>query len=274
MTKIKVVISGYPKSGNTWITRLVAELLQCPVYGFWMAPENYQEIACEGKDRISQFECYKSHHSFKDFKREFKKSNDIRLINIVRDPRDIAISGSNFFLLEKSNMLAVKRLLSNVSPGQKLYRILLKTLKGLGVNPSVYSYEGNARLDKMVETLIGGNKDFNRWLIPWRDHVTPYLDNDVFLIKYELMLSNPELECVRILNYLELERTEKEIQKAIESQSFDKVKQKFLRAKDYKRSNFLKIGQPEKWRLGLNQTQKLRFAEIEDVLTRLNYPRL
>ena len=29
-----VYVVGYPKSGCTWLTRLVAELLGCPVSGF------------------------------------------------------------------------------------------------------------------------------------------------------------------------------------------------------------------------------------------------
>ncbi len=260
MSKVKVIISGYPKSGNTWVTRLVAELLQCPVSGFWMASENYKEIAREGEDRVSKFECYKSHHPFKHFEKKLNGSNNIRLINVIRDPRDIAISGSNFFLLENARMLAVKRLLSNIS-GEKLYRTLLRTLKSLSVDPSVYSYTGDARIDKMIEILINGNRDINKWLIPWGDYVTPYLDNDVFFVKYERMLSNPEVECNRILSYLGLARTEGEIEKAIELQSLDKVKQKFLEAKDYRKSNFLKSGQSGKWRLKLNQNQKSKFSD-------------
>ena len=33
--KNKVIITGYPKSGNTWLTRLIAEALDSPVIGFY-----------------------------------------------------------------------------------------------------------------------------------------------------------------------------------------------------------------------------------------------
>ena len=56
----KIIVVGYPKSGCTWATRLVAELVGCPVAGFWQSDK--KEIAIEGEDRVSDFRCYKSHH--------------------------------------------------------------------------------------------------------------------------------------------------------------------------------------------------------------------
>lgn len=54
-----VIVSGYPKSGNTWTTRLVAEAIGCPVKGFWGSDHN--EIAIEGAERDSEFLVYMSH---------------------------------------------------------------------------------------------------------------------------------------------------------------------------------------------------------------------
>ena len=34
MTKRRMLVVGYPKSGNTWLTRLAAELLGAPVKDF------------------------------------------------------------------------------------------------------------------------------------------------------------------------------------------------------------------------------------------------
>ena len=34
----KIIIVGYPKSGNTWLTRLTADLVGCPVEGFLYNP--------------------------------------------------------------------------------------------------------------------------------------------------------------------------------------------------------------------------------------------
>ena len=42
-----IIVVGYPKSGCTWATRLVAELVGCPVGGFWQSDK--KEIAVEGE---------------------------------------------------------------------------------------------------------------------------------------------------------------------------------------------------------------------------------
>lgn len=64
----KIIIAGYPKSGNTWLTRLVAEIVGCPVTGFLYS--QHFEIAKEGGDRKSEFECFKSHHKYYELKKE------------------------------------------------------------------------------------------------------------------------------------------------------------------------------------------------------------
>ena len=44
-----IIVAGYPKSGCTWATRLLAELVGCPVAGFWNSDKD--EIAIEGEER-------------------------------------------------------------------------------------------------------------------------------------------------------------------------------------------------------------------------------
>jgi hypothetical protein len=98
-----IIIAGYPKSGNTWITRLVAELVGCPVSGFWREPNN-KEIAIEGQDRVSDFRCFKSHHQLHELEVDIN-SNKRSILYVIRDPRDVTVSGAHYFNLTIDQML-------------------------------------------------------------------------------------------------------------------------------------------------------------------------
>src|SRR6056297_564086 len=93
-----VIASGYPKSGNTWLTRLTAQLIGCPVKGFWTQPQN-KDHAIEGTERVSEYRCFKSHHTYQSLEESFTTfgNRTEKVIYIVRDPRDVAISATFFF---------------------------------------------------------------------------------------------------------------------------------------------------------------------------------
>ena len=85
----KIIIAGYPKSGNTWLSRLTANLVGCPVEGFLYNPNNV-EIAIEGTERVSDYRVYKSHHQLSELTKEDIQNS--KIIYVVRDPRDVLCS--------------------------------------------------------------------------------------------------------------------------------------------------------------------------------------
>jgi len=179
-----VVISGYPKSGNTWLTRLTAQLIDCPVKGFWTQPEN-NDIAIEGKERKSEYKCFKAHHTFPILTKSFTDygNGTVKVIYIVRDPRDVAISALFFF----------KRL-----RGKRTFRLL-------GLNWLHNKLTLQANLTGCCKLVANGGE--LPWMnVSWADHVESYLDSGALIIKYENLIDNPFLECQRILNFLGIHR--------------------------------------------------------------------
>jgi hypothetical protein len=243
----KIVVVGYPKSGCTWATRLVAELVGCPVAGFWQSDK--KEIAVEGEHRVSDFRCYKSHHQLAELGIQ-PNDPDAWLIYVLRDPRDIAISAANYFQFDRFPGLAA--LFRSVRRGEKLYR---HTLYPLLVSQ-------NYRLERMTEALLHGSAEVHNWCrVSWREHWRPYEQAGVPIIRYEDLLATPEEQSRRILGHLEIERSAGTIAAAVESQSFERKKEALRRSGESGRAKFLRVGKSGQWREKLPAHLQARFTE-------------
>ena len=112
-----VVISGYVRSGNTWLTRLIADCLDSPAIGF----ANALPLATEGEKRagdwfVSQLHLHPvrnsgSEHALVDgWKFDITKYRGEHLIIMMRDPRDVAISAMHYWDLPdiKSTLIAMR----------------------------------------------------------------------------------------------------------------------------------------------------------------------
>ncbi len=241
-----IVIVGYPKSGCTWATRLVAELVGCPVAGFWGSDK--EEIAIEGKERVSDYRCYKSHHQFSELGIS-PDDSQTWLVYILRDPRDIVISAANYFQFDRfPGLVGIFR---RVRRGEKLYRHTLYP----------FLVRANYRLERMTEALLYGSAAVHNWVrISWADHWRPYEEAGVPIVRYEDLLDAPETESRRILNHLGLERAPEQIATAIQNQSFARKKERLLRKGETGRAKFLRVGKSGQWREQLPAALQQRFA--------------
>jgi Sulfotransferase domain len=242
-----IIIVGYPKSGNTWITRLTADLVGCPIVGFWNEPESH-EIACEGEDRRSPLKCFKAHHSLPELGLDVS-SRENKIIYVIRDPRDVALSGAHFF--EFNKLPAVRKTLGQIPLGTVLYnKILYKLI-----------HHEQCKIDQMASAVLHGSKDLSWCHVPWRNHYRSYVNSSVLFIRYEDMLSSPLQECIKILNYLNQNRELNFIKEAIHRQSFDQKKLEFKRKKEKNKVVFMRSGKSGEWRKKLSASQKDRFQD-------------
>lgn len=85
----EVFVTGYPKSGNTWLSRLLGEVLNSPVRG----DGDKQPLASEGHDRPGDFIVRQQHAVNEDSK------NNV-IVGIYRDPRDVCVSCMYYWGIE------------------------------------------------------------------------------------------------------------------------------------------------------------------------------
>ncbi|MBC6404872.1 MAG: sulfotransferase domain-containing protein [Rhodospirillales bacterium] len=179
-----IIVSGYPKSGNTWCTRLVAEAIGCPSRGY-LGRRLYRgkrDITTEGLDRVSDFAVWKSHHEYLWIREVHPR---VSVLHIVRDPRDVAVSGALFFTVDEYNQF--------------------------------YGTDVNC-FEAMVRTVCDGG--INNCKRPWAQWVRPYLEGKTLTVRYEDLLDDPLRELQRIMLAWGISRSETALHAAIEKQSF------------------------------------------------------
>ena len=108
--KESIYVIGFPKSGNTWLARLLAEITQSEIES-----SNSVDSADNSamRRRGGHLIC-KQHDSVKEFSLE-----DVPIVYIIRDVRDVLVSAfffNNRFVTEDlvkldSNLRGIKRLL-------------------------------------------------------------------------------------------------------------------------------------------------------------------
>ena len=247
MAKRRILVVGYPKSGNTWLTRLTAELLGAPVKGFWNAPPEHREIAVEGEMRVADTEVYKGHQRCSAI-RAHVGFDDV--IYVVRDVRDVAVSGAHYFSFRPRSL--AKRVAE-----------CAQRIRG----------RERRRVPDMLRVLAYGDAGVSEWCErPWNEHVDEYLDAGVFLVRYEDMLAAPERECHRLLAHLGVERSTARIRGAIAAQSFASAKRRFVERADLARAAFLRQGRAGTWRATLTPDEHALCVErFGATLERLGY---
>ena len=255
--KKRVIICGYPKSGNTWLTRLTADLIGCPVVGFWRE-SGQEDITTEGTDRISDFECYKAHHPPNLLQESFGEigNGTEKVIFIVRDPRDVAVSAFYYFK-PKATYPKIRK--------------VFRKLRMLKVYFVLFQPEGPWH-QKVVDSITEGTKELPWMKVPWNRHTEGHLKSGALVVKYEDLLDAPEGEARRILDYLGLRRSPGEISAAIRAQSFEVKKQIYEERGDRKKAHFLRSGTSGEWRKHMKKRHVRQIEEaFSDTMKKLGY---
>ncbi|HZQ95053.1 MAG TPA: sulfotransferase domain-containing protein [Candidatus Sulfotelmatobacter sp.] len=180
---------SYPRSGNTWTRFLIGNLVyQDEPVTFRNVESRIPEIYLfpdRALRRLPRPRILKSHECFDP---RYK-----RMIYIVRDPRDVAVSYYH-------------------------YAIKLRWI------------EPDYPIDQFVPRLVAGEFDVRAgWMAGWRDHVLSWVsmrgDSDEFLLlRYEELIQNTEHELERVARFLGLQPTAERLKRAVELSSADHMR--------------------------------------------------
>ena len=238
-----IIIVGYPKSGTTWLSRLVAELISCPLQGDW-GFESLNTPYREGTERESEYRCFKSHHLYSDLNKASTYKYH-KAIYIVRDPRDVVVSGIYYFSF-LPRLLARKVAVSNINS------ILRKTYNKL--------VSKKEKKRQMIKAVLNGDKKINPWLsFSWKEHYDSYCNKNILVIKYEDLIDAPDLECIKILNHIGITKTKEHILSSIENQSFQSRKLKDVDKSDLHQKKLLRQGAYGNWKKEFSENDKNLF---------------
>jgi hypothetical protein len=104
--KTTILVAGYPKSGTTWLTLMLADALNCPS-GASVPEQDHKEIATSGENRPGPYIVRKGHFKLvnndsgpavpRPHKLAWKQITDEKVVLIVRDPRDIVVSHAHYW---------------------------------------------------------------------------------------------------------------------------------------------------------------------------------
>ena len=185
---ITVYVAGYPKSGTTWLTRLLGDALCCKTGGS-VPSEDLKEVAAETfgdnldiiirkghfrlHDELSKVPVPKKHTMYW----KALKENEHKVVFIVRDPRDIVVSGAHYW----------------GTPTRKFLHHLLRGENGL--------------------RFVGSWKEY---MLEW---LSRYKNFNAILVRYEDLLVG-YIELTKVLSALKIDVPDNKVRKAYERQNF------------------------------------------------------
>jgi len=236
-------VVSYPRSGNTWTRFLIANL----VYpGKTVSFANIEQLIPDTSSqsnlalkRTPRPRIIKTHQYFDHRYR--------RMIYIVRDPRDVALSYYDF---------------------QRKYRQICDDYP----------------LETYVDDFVSGKLISADWGT-WGENVASWLytrcgSSSFLLIRYEDMIADTVRELARIACHLKIEASPERIQNAVERSSADRMREMekqqendWVATKKHRKDiPFVRVARAGGWRAQLPQTCVARIeAAWGDLMTKLGY---
>ena len=181
-----VWLVSYPKSGNTWTRFLIANLVAGGKTVDWTSIERIvPDIYINREEHVKPLPRPRYFKSHEGYRPEYR-----RVLFIVRDPRDVAVSYYHF--IRKTNTLPID---ASMADFMKKF------------------------LDGTIDPYGNWGENVGSWLGARRDTA------DFLIVRYEDLLENTEVELARIADMLRIAADDKLLHHAIENSRADRMRE-------------------------------------------------
>lgn len=263
-----IYVLGFPKSGNTWLVRLLARYLNMTVErtpmgggGVDIASAVNQEIAMETRSKI-----YKVHWLPQQFQADIESAPKY-VIYICRDPRDVFVSSFFYFSYTGDTKYVVKK---------STERGVVASLRHLAGR-----YKMSRYLRHFVTEGVGTLGTWAHHVESWRKFMNTHAqDTKGVLVRYEDLLGDTAGALQRVVRELELkERPADVVQEIVRQESIGELQKNSDKmhealgtfGQEYFRKFFRK-GKRGDWRRYLSRRQRRRIESVfGGVMTQMKY---
>tara|TARA_R110000868_G_scaffold83754_4_gene236557 strand:+ start:9122 stop:9925 length:804 start_codon:yes stop_codon:yes gene_type:complete len=217
-----VVVSAYPKSGNTWVARMVSDAIRCEMVAYLSDVQERlpRESGLDPAELRDDVVVARSHHTATLLTLGGVQPQDIAFV--VRDPRDISVSGSGF-LFASDNV-----------PNEE-------------------------RIDQMIDQMVETQKPNVRWQdVRWDSFVQSAIRKNVLTIRYVDLVNDTAGVLKQILARLGHERSDELIDEVVRFHSFNTSKERAAASGRDDVHQYLRRGEPGAYRNYLNARQRER----------------
>ncbi|WP_150464420.1 sulfotransferase domain-containing protein [Francisella sp. XLW-1] len=230
--KEEIYVIGFPKSGNTWLSRLMADITNSNIYV--ESDNDFINSSENSSGKTGDFIIHKIHVA-----NDLCKVLESKKIYILRDPRAVFVSAffHNFRSLQERNI------------NKSFLMRLLFNFEIANVNKA-WNKTVLARINDF-KNRSGAMKVGN-----WSNHVEFWSNQkDICIVRYEDLLENTQVVMERILQELGINYSKNKLESVIERQSFKIKKEEFMQKNDRQNASFLRSGEKEDWKKYLSQKQ-------------------
>jgi len=253
--RVPIFVIGYPKSGNTWLARLIADALNSPMVG----GNNPIDKAIKKENCIAEFVIYKSHYSERS-KPDYI-TGSTKIVYIVRDFRDVLVSG---FFHNHRDAREGKYTIEN-SLGLRLHsfhryyfkrQIKRMTRKWQGNEITVLKNKLKRLICIIKHFILGEKRPILFAVGNWSVHVNYWINfPNVSVIKYEDLLADTYTTIRKAFRKMGINCSEQRLFEAIERQSFNNRKKEFEEKDDLVNVKFMRKGVAGDWKRFLSHRE-------------------